>query len=168
MEMRVIRKQHNSRLCFICGVKNRFGLDARFYEMEDNSLLAIFHPKEEHQSYPGRLHGGIASAILDETIGRAVRISHREEVWGVTLELKTKYLKPIPLDSPLKIIARITSESSRFFEGSGVLILSTGEIAVEAEGRYLKLPIEKISDFDPAEAEWKIIDEPGDPASINL
>lgn len=117
MKSKIIRKQHNSKLCFICGVKNQFGLDARFYETEDKSLVAIFHPKEEHQSYPGRLHGGIASAILDETIGRAIRVLYEEEIWGVTLELKTKYLKPIPLNSPLKIVARITNDSSRFFEG---------------------------------------------------
>lgn len=168
MESKVIRKQHNSKLCFICGVKNRLGLDARFYEMEDNTLVAVFRPKEEHQSYPGRLHGGIASAILDETIGRAVRIGHEKEVWGVTLELKTKYLKPIPLNSPLKILARITNETSRYFEGTGVLKLPNGEVAVEASGKYLKLPIEKISDFNPEEAEWRILNERDDPREIEI
>jgi uncharacterized protein (TIGR00369 family) len=168
MKSKVVHKQHNSKLCFICGVKNQFGLDARFYETEDKSLIAIFQPKEEHQSYPGRLHGGIASAILDETIGRAIRVLYDEEVWGVTLELKTKYLKPIPLNSPLKIVARITKDSSRFFEGTGELKLTTGEVAVTAEGKYLKLPIEKISDFNAEEAEWKILVENNDPIEIEF
>ena len=42
-----------------------------------------------HQSYPGILHGGIISAILDETIGLAIMITE-ENVLGVTVELKLK------------------------------------------------------------------------------
>jgi uncharacterized protein (TIGR00369 family) len=91
-------KQHNSKLCFVCGLKNNFGIKAHFYITKEEELIAIFTPSEEHQSYPGRLHGGIASAILDETIGRAILNKYETEVWGVTIELNVKYKKPVPLD----------------------------------------------------------------------
>jgi hypothetical protein len=48
-------KQHNSKLCFIYGLKNSSGLKASFFETESNELVATFMPTEEHQSYPGRL-----------------------------------------------------------------------------------------------------------------
>jgi uncharacterized protein (TIGR00369 family) len=161
-------KQHNSKLCFVCGLKNKFGIQAQFYITKENELIALFTPAEEHQSYPGRLHGGIASAILDETIGRAILNKYETEMWGVTLELNVKYKKPVPLGEELKVIGRITSENSRFFEGSGEIVLNNGDIAVTATGKYLKVPLAKITDFDLNENEWKIVETDKDPKVIEV
>jgi len=167
MERKVAKKQHNSRMCFVCGRSNAAGLQASFYEMEDGCLVCLFTPQVEHQSYPGRLHGGIASTILDETIGRAIMIGSGGDVWGVTLELTVEYKKPVPLGGELRVIGRITGESSRFFSGSGEILLPGGEIAVLARGRYMKVPIEKIADFDAAEFGWEVIAAAGEPQSIS-
>ena len=64
MKKRVIKKQHNSRKCFVCGLKNDLGLKASFYEIDNDDLIAVFKPLDEHQSYPGRLHGGIAVSYI--------------------------------------------------------------------------------------------------------
>jgi uncharacterized protein (TIGR00369 family) len=168
MQHRIVRKQHNSRLCFICGLRNGAGLHASFYETEHNELIALFTPNEEHQSYPGRLHGGIASAILDETIGRAILIGGSHDLWGVTIELHLEYKKPIPLGCQLKVVGRVTENGSRFFRGTGEIILPGGEIAATAHGRYLKAPMEKIADFDPVENEWRVVESPDDPVTIEL
>lgn len=161
MKRTVVRKQHNSKMCFVCGVNNTSGLQASFYETDDGCLVGLFTPQSEHQSYPGRLHGGLASTILDETIGRAIMIGGGE-VWGVTLELTVKYCKPVPLDVELKVVGRITEESSRFFSGSGEIILPDTSIAVTAQGRYMKVPLTKIAAFDEAEFGWEIVpDERG-------
>ena len=64
-------------------------------------LVAIFTPEDIHQSYPGRLHGGIASTILDEAIGRAILMKD-DNIWGVTLELNVKFKKPVPYDENCK------------------------------------------------------------------
>jgi len=168
MKYRITGKQPNSKMCLVCGMKNPFGLKSFFYETETKELIAMFRPGEEHQSYPNRLHGGIATAILDETIGRAILIHHNQEVWGVTVEIKTRFKKPVPLDSELKVIGRITKESNRFFEGTGELILSNGEIAATAEGKYLKLPLDQIADFGREENEWRVIRSELDPESIEI
>jgi acyl-coenzyme A thioesterase PaaI-like protein len=55
-------------MCFVCGQKNDFGLHATFYETQNNELAALITPSDQHQGYPGRMHGGIATTILDETI----------------------------------------------------------------------------------------------------
>ena len=165
---KITGKQHNSKLCFVCGLKNKFGIHAHFYITENQELAALFKPSEEHQSYPGRLHGGIASAILDETIGRAILNRYDEEVWGVTIDLNVKFKKPIPLDEELKVIGRITSESSRIFEGTGEIVLQNGDIAVTASGKYLKVPLEKITDFDKEENEWRIVELETDPKEIEF
>ena len=60
MKQKVVNKQNNSKMCFVCGMENKLGLKAYFYEMENGELVATFTPKSIHQSYPGRLHGEIA------------------------------------------------------------------------------------------------------------
>lgn len=165
---KVIDKQKNSKLCFVCGLKNPFGLKANFYVSETKELIAIFRPEEVHQSYPGRMHGGIASAILDETIGRAILNHYQSEVWGVTIELNVKFRKPIPLNEELKVIGRITKDDNRIFEGTGEIILQDGSVAVEASGKYLKVPLEKIADFNVEETEWRVVRTENDPVEIKL
>ncbi len=168
MKHKISGKQPNSKMCFVCGLKNPFGLKASFYETSTKELIALFKPSEFHQGYPGRLHGGVAAAILDETIGRAIMINHENEVWGVTLEFTAKYRKQIPLDTELKVICRLTKETGRSFEGTGEIVLPDGEVAVTGEGKYLRMPIEKISNFDREENDWKVVKTENEPKEIEI
>lgn len=164
MRHTVQAKQPNSKMCLVCGLKNPFGLKTFFYELDNGELLAVFSPMEEHQSYPGRLHGGIATAVLDETIGRAILMRHDQEVWGVTIEFNIRLKKPIPLDQEVRVIGRITSEASRHFEGTGEILLKDGTIAAEGWGKYVKLSLDRIADFDREAQEWRVVpaDDPAE------
>jgi acyl-coenzyme A thioesterase PaaI-like protein len=164
---KVTKKQQNSKSCLVCGLKNEFGLHTSFFELDNGELLAVFTPRQEHQSYPNRLHGGIASAILDETIGRAIMIQHPQQ-FGVTVEISMRFKKPVPLNGKLRVLGRITGDSSRFFEGSGEILLADGSVAVEAVGKFLKMPLEKIADFDHEEQQWKVVRRTDDPESVDI
>jgi uncharacterized protein (TIGR00369 family) len=165
---KVLKKQHISKMCFVCGEKNDFGLHAKFYETDDNQLVAVINPSEQHQGYPGRMHGGIAATILDETIARSICTGKDEQIWGVTLELKTRFRKPIPLGQELKIVGRVTSEGNRTFEGSGEIVLTDGEIAVSAEGKYIKMKIDKIANDQMLDDDWFFADSIDDPSEIEI
>ncbi len=167
-QRKVKRKQQNSKMCLVCGLKNPYGLKTSFYEIDKDELVGIFRPTNVHQGYPGRLHGGITTALLDETIGRAIMIRHDDSIWGVTVEFTAKFKKPIPLDQELRVVGRISEESSRFFEGTGEILLPDGEIAATGFGKYIKLPIEKIADFDVSDQEWRVTQTGHDPAAIEL
>jgi len=41
------------------------GLKLKFYTDDEGRCIARFRPKPEHQGYPGHLHGGIISTLLD-------------------------------------------------------------------------------------------------------
>jgi acyl-coenzyme A thioesterase PaaI-like protein len=152
MQRRILAAQNVSRMCAVCGTENTAGLQARFFELEGGELLGVFTPRDEQQGYPGRLHGGIASALLDETIGRAVSIGD-PSTFGVTLELTVRFRKPVPLDSDVRAIGRITSDPGRIFEGTGEIVLEDGTVAVEASGKYMRLPISRIAEGD-FEGQW--------------
>ncbi len=139
MNYKVTGKQKNSKMCFVCGMDNKLGLYTVFYEIENGELVGLCKTREEHQSYPGRVHGGIISALLDETIGRAVNITEKD-AWGVTVELNIKFRKPIPLGEDIKVVGRITKNSLKGFSGTGEIVLENGDVAATATGMYMKLP----------------------------
>lgn len=166
MNRKVRAAQNVSRMCLVCGVENSCGFGARFFELENGELVGVFRPRQEHQGYPGRLHGGLASAILDETIGRAINVADTH-TWGVTVEFTARFRKPVPLDREVRAVGRITRDSSRLFEGTGEIVLEDGSVAVQARGRYLKMPIEGIVDVEFTRSEW-FADELPLPADIEL
>lgn len=144
MENKVARKQYVSKECFICGTENIAGLKAKFYETESSEVVGVFTAQDIHQSYPNRLHGGVSAALLDETIGRAMMLND-PNAWGVTVELNLQYKKPVPLNEELKVVAKITRDTRKIFEGEGKIILKSGEVAVTAYGKYVKMPLSKIA-----------------------
>ena len=165
---RVVRRQPNAKMCFVCGLENRFGLQSRFYELDNGELLALFRPAEEHQGYPGRLHGGLAASILDETIGRAIMLGHAGDVWGVTVDFSVRFRKPVPLGGEIRVISRIESESRRSFEGTGEILLPDGTVAISGKGRYLKMDINQIADFDHEGDDWRVFESEDDPSTVEL
>lgn len=145
--MKVLKKQLNSKMCIICGMNNEAGVKAPFYEMEDHSVVSIFQFRQIHQSYPERTHGGLVCTMLDEIIGRAIWIDE-PDVWGVTMDINVKYRKPVPLDTPIKSVGRITKNSKMFFTGTGVIMDMEGKVLAEATANYIKLPIQKLASTD--------------------
>jgi hypothetical protein len=79
----IMDKQPNSRMCFVCGIENPIGLKLKFYTDDEGRCIAHFlvpvrlrqgrrhrrhrtgRPKPEHQGFPGQLHGGIISTLLE-------------------------------------------------------------------------------------------------------
>lgn len=111
--MKVLSKQRNSKMCVICGMENPLGLKAQFYNMEDDSVMTIFKFRDEHQSYPQRVHGGLIAAMLDE-LGLRACWTKSEDTWGVTMSLEAKYRKPVPYDTELIGRGKVEKETSKF------------------------------------------------------
>jgi acyl-coenzyme A thioesterase PaaI-like protein len=154
MKYRIKRRQFVSKNCFVCGLENEAGLRARFYETEGNELIALCRPGPKHQGYANILHGGVSAAILDETIGRAITCLYGDMVWGVTVDLNVRYRKPVPYGVDLTVVARITADRGRIFEGEGTLFLPDGRVAVQARGTYMKRPIEELCGPGFVDSDW--------------
>ncbi len=141
---KVLKNQYVSKNCFVCGLNNEVSLKAKFYEIEGDRVVCIASPKAPYQSYPGRVHGGILGALLDEAMGRVVHIKE-EELWGVTAEMTVRYLKPVPICDALYIVCEIVRDTRLFFEAKGTLYLANGEKGATATGKYVKLSDDKIA-----------------------
>lgn len=147
MRLKVMKKQNNSSMCFVCGMDNEASLRTKYYELENKSILGLFHGGKVHQSYPERMHGGIITALLDETIGRAIQINDIN-TFGVTVELTVKYLKPVPLDETLYCVGKITDSRKVLFYGEGYISNTKGEILARCNAKYMKQDVNKIVSGD--------------------
>lgn len=147
MEIKVVSKQTNSRNCFVCGLDNEYGVKAPFYNLEDDSVATLFKFSSQHQSYPGRTHGGIISAMLDELIGRALWINE-PDTYAVTTSMTVKFKKPVPYETMLKGRGYIVKNSSRLYVGKGELYDMDNNVLALVEATYLKMSSEKASNSE--------------------
>jgi acyl-coenzyme A thioesterase PaaI-like protein len=109
-------QQPGSKMCFVCGVDNPIGLHLDIW-MDGEQVWAEFTPGQQHQGWPGVLHGGIQATLLDEIMGRVAFLRHQ---WMVTV--------------------RIEEWRERRMIAVGQILLPDGSVAVEARGVYLRLP----------------------------
>lgn len=136
--MKVKKRQNNAKNCIICGLDNALGLKAGFYEMEDNSVCALFTFKPEHQSYPNRTHGGMITALLDEVMGR-VLWTVEPEVYACTTTMNVSFRKAVPYGAPLKARGVLISNSKLFYSAKGFIYDQKNNLLAEASAKYIKL-----------------------------
>ena len=145
--MKIISKQRNSKMCMICGLDNEYGVKAPFYNMEDGSVMSVFQYKRQHQSYPGRVHGGLITAMLDEMGLRSLWAKELSEAtFGVTLSLDTKYRKPVPYETDLIGRGLVVKETSKFVVTDASIMDMRGDILANGMIKYIKMDTEKISE----------------------
>jgi acyl-coenzyme A thioesterase PaaI-like protein len=125
--------------CFVCGHRNPYGLHL-FFRLEQNTIVAEFQPREEHQGFPGVIHGGIVAAVLDEALGRTSLLGNNRE-WTMTARLEVRYRRNVPYGRLLRVRATLDSERRRALQASGVLTLADDESVVLAEGHGTFLPL---------------------------
>ena len=144
--MKVIGQQRNSRMCVICGLDNQFGVRAPFYNMTDGSVASPFRYRTWHQSYPGRVQGGMITAMLDEMGLRGLWAAKNDDAeFGVTISLETRYRKPVPYDADLLATGKLIEDRSRLFAVQARILTMDGEVLAEGIIRYLHLPVNQIA-----------------------
>ena len=149
-------KQPNSRMCFVCGVENPIGLHLHFYTDNGGRCIARFRPRPEHQGYPGHLHGGIISTLLDETMGRV--LTHLD-VWAMTGRLEIAFRKPVPLDQELTVVGELVRSRTRAYEARGEIRLADGTVLIEGRGVYVRIPDEAVEQARSALDFWQVVPE---------
>lgn len=85
---------------------------------------------------PGATHGGIVAAYPDAVLaGAVVRGTGRP---AVTRELTVRYVRPVPLETPLLGRARLVADPGRYADvAGGVEDLATAAVLATARGRFV-------------------------------
>ncbi|MBT3336437.1 MAG: PaaI family thioesterase [Anaerolineae bacterium] len=148
-------KQPGSKMCFVCGQENPFGLKLDFYETTSGEVTVDYIAPDHFQGYPGMLHGGIAATILDEVAGRA-HIGNNPPRFMYTAKLEIKYRKNVPVGQPLTIIGKAGKDRGRMAEGWAGIYDNEGKLLVEANALLVNLPEEALGSANLEELGWKV------------
>lgn len=160
--MKVVGKQRNSKMCIMCGLDNEYGVRAPFYNMEDGSVMTLFRYRPQHQSYPGRVHGGLITCMLDEMGLRALWAKEgSEKTFGVTMSLETKYRKPVPYDEDVIGRGIIVKDTAHFCAAQVALFDRYGNVLADGKVNYIKQDTSKIADNIDAHEEMCYLIEDG-------
>ncbi len=151
-----MKKQPNSRMCFLCGVENPVGLKMKIYEVEPGMVEASYTAPDHFQSYPGILHGGIVATILDEISGRAHLGDPSRPRFMFTAKLEVKYRKNVPVGKPLRIVGKAGKVKGRMAEGWAGIYDESGALLAEGDSLLVDVPPELLKDVDHEAMGWKI------------
>jgi len=139
--------------CFVCGQHNEHGLRTR-YRREGDRIVTEFTGQPRHQGFPGVVHGGLISSLLDETMGRTALF---ERAWVMTGRLEVRYRRPAPIGEPLTVSAWPTRVRGMSVESRGEVRGPAGELLADGKGLFLKIPEEvkrQAEDAHPEFAEY--------------
>ncbi len=154
-------KQPNSRMCFICGMENPVGLHLHFYETGPGMVETTYTAPEHFQGYPGVLHGGIVSAILDEVSGRAHMGSDPATPrFMFTARLEIKYRRNVPIGRPLRIVGRAGKSRGKAAEAwAGIYQVGSDDLLAEGNALLIDVPEEQFGFERLGELGWKVYPE---------
>jgi acyl-coenzyme A thioesterase PaaI-like protein len=121
--------------CFGCGPGHPIGLRVRCFKL-DGGVLSPIMIDRRWEGPPGATHGGIVAAYLDEVLaGAVVRGTGRLAVTG---ELTVRYVKPVPLETPLVGRAHLVDHHSRYADVEGHIEAHvTADVLATARGRFV-------------------------------
>ena len=120
--------------CFACGKENPIGLKLEF-AVDENSCTTEFTPQRQHQSYDGRMHGGLISTLLDETMGNYIHLYEKKVAY--TAKMEVRFRQPILIGEKIKVVGKVKRRKGRLIEMEGQIFKADGTVAAEADAKMM-------------------------------
>jgi uncharacterized protein (TIGR00369 family) len=119
--------------CFACGKENAMGLKLVFCYCEDKAI-AEFESPVCYEGYPGYIHGGIVTTLMDEAMAKAILRTGKA---AVTARLTTHFRKP--LRTGMKVLASgwITEAKTRTIKAAAQIADTAGIVIATAEAVFI-------------------------------
>src|SRR6202167_3544165 len=128
--------------CFACGKSNPDGMKLRFfYDEERNCFVCRFRLGKRYTGPPGHCHGGIIATILDEAMGKVNKL---RQVVALTSEMTVNFLKPVPLNQPLRVESREEKVSGRVHINIGEILNQQGEVLARGRATFIAVDPQKM------------------------
>ena len=122
-----------SRTCFVCGESNPFGLGVRF-SVADGVVRVRTSVDPRFEGYPGRVHGGVITALLDETAGWACTVAVGRLC--LTARISVRFVHPVPGGEPLEVVGEHLGGRAGFEQGRARLVDRDGRTLASADGLF--------------------------------
>ena len=150
-----LNDQTDYGLCFACGPRNPYGLKLHF-ERDGDRIVSRFTALEAYQGFPGYLHGGIITALLDEVMSRVSIVNQNR--WSMTAGIDVHFRKPVFIGQEVTAVAEHLESNRRVVTAQAELVLPDGTVAAKATGRFFHVPKERLaemtSDYPALARDW--------------
>lgn len=127
-------ENNRDTMCFGCGKDNPMGLHLHF-RTDENGCYTSFVPQPVHQSYDGRMHGGLISTLLDETMGNYPYMYEHKVAY--TARLEVRFRQPLRIGERIDVITKVKRRKGMLLEMTGQVIREDGTVAAEADGKLM-------------------------------
>jgi len=146
-ESRIDLPKPSGHHCFACGTDNPSGLHLSFYACEDR-VCADVTLDRYRVGWEGIAHGGMISTLLDEVMSWT--IIYFKQVFFVTRKMEVRYLKPVPVETPLTVCGRM-GEVCRppRIEVTADILDKEGARLAHSRGEFVQLDERKIGLIPP-------------------
>ncbi len=124
--------------CFVCGNKNSSGLQAVFW-LEAGEAKGKFTPDSRWEGYPGIVHGGVLTSLLDEVMYKAISPSGE---LAMTAEITVRFRNPARVGVTLYPSGRVVRRRGRLVEAEGEIRDALGRLIAAATAKFIVLPPE--------------------------
>ena len=122
--------------CIVCSCANSRGLHLKFDTDQDGNISALFECDEAFEGYPGVLHGGVISTVLDGAMGHCMFARGQT---AVTIEITTRFRHPVATGKQATVSARITRISHPLYLLEAKIV-QDGKIKATAKGKFYDQP----------------------------
>jgi uncharacterized protein (TIGR00369 family) len=134
-DTRYVRLQKN--YCFGCGKNNAEGMRLKFaYDEERDCFVCRFRLGKRYTGPPGHAHGGIIATLLDEAMGKVNKLRH---VVALTSQITVNYVKPVPLNKPLRVESRELRVRGRRHTNVAEILNQDGQVLASAQGIFIAI-----------------------------
>jgi len=120
----------------VCSFANAKGLHLHFDIADDGSVKADFQCDKTFEGYPGVLHGGVISSILDGAMGNCMFARGQATV---TVEMTTRFRHPVKTYRQATVSARIVRTSPPLYLLEAEIV-QNGKVKATAKGKYYDQP----------------------------
>ena len=149
--------QPSSRTCFVCGRENPLGLAARWVsDRESGEVRATLEIPEHFNGFPGTVHGGVLSALLDEAAVRTALLDGGFDDQMVTAKLEVAFRRPTPTCTPIVVAARIVRRVGSRVQAEAEVRLPDGAVAARAEALLMRPPRDVAAAWEAERAHWRV------------
>ncbi len=114
-------------------------LGAILMEVDPGKIVAELTVRKDMTNPVGKLHGGIASAVLDDIIGAAVYTLDSNNFYA-TVNLNVDFLASANIGDKLIVTSEIIRKGRNIFNADAYLKFEDGKIIAHATSNLYKIP----------------------------
>ena len=126
----------NDEMCFVCGKRNRDGLQLDFELIGEDRVRTEFTPPKRFQGWKDVVHGGIIATILDEIM---VNAAYLRKIMAVSAKFEIKLRKPAAVGEPLVFYGQILKQGAKTLDMKAWAEQEDGTVVAEATGLLVRV-----------------------------